>query len=94
MQTFVAEIKGLPVIAFQAKNKAAARDFVASQSIQDELRAMEKDGSPVWDGKSRIRVRSANRGERQQLVMGMLTVGLMAKRIDINFWVSLIASTL
>jgi hypothetical protein len=92
MQTFVAEISGVPVIAFQAKNKAAARDFVASQSIRDELRTMERDGKRVWDGKAKIRVRSANRGERQQLVMGMLSVGLIAKRIDLNFWVSLISS--
>jgi hypothetical protein len=92
MQTYVAEIKGVPVIAFQAKSKAAAKDFVASQSIQDDIRAMERDGKRVWDGKARIRVRSANRGERQQLVMGMLSVGLIAKRIDINFWVSLITS--
>ena len=92
MHTFVAETKGTPLIAFQAKNKAAARVFIKRKPIREELRALECHGKRVWDGMSEIRVRAANAAERRQLVMSMLSVGLMVKRIDLNFWVSLIST--
>lgn len=92
MHAFVAEVDGKPVIAFQAKNKAEARAFVKRKSIQKEIRAMKRGGKRVWAEASKLSVRAANPVERRHLAMSMLSVGLLAKRIDLNFWVSLIST--
>lgn len=94
MQTFVAEIDGIPVIAFQAKNKAEARAFVERRSMRKELRALKYRGMRLWHETCDLRVRAATRSERRQLTMAMLSIGLMAKRIDLNFWASLISTQL
>ncbi|GAB4233459.1 MAG: hypothetical protein Kow0032_16740 [Methyloligellaceae bacterium] len=94
MQTFVAELDGTPVIAFQAKNKVEARAFLERDSIKQELKAMEQGGRRLWASASRLRIRAANAAERQRLAMAMLAFGLMAKRIDVNFWVSLLSTNI
>lgn len=93
MHAFVAEVDGKPVIAFQAKNKLEARAFVESKPVQKEIRSMKKGGQRIWDKASELRVRAANPAERRHLAMSMLSVGLLAKRIDVNYWVSLLSMT-
>jgi hypothetical protein len=92
MHSFVAEIDGKPLIAFQAKNKDEAKAFVERGKIREELRALQRGGKPVWDGVADFTVRAANKAERRQLTLAMLSIGLMAKRINFDFWVSLISA--
>lgn len=91
MHAFVAEVDGVPVIAFQAKTKAEARAFVERAPLKNEIRAMTHHGKRVWDRASQLSVRAANPAERRRLAMSMLSIGLLAKRIDLNFWVSLLS---
>jgi len=93
MHTFVAEVDGKPVIAFQAKNKAEAKAFVESKPVNSEIRTMKHRGKRIWDKASELRVRAANPAERRHLAMSMLSMGLLAKRIDVNYWVSLLSMT-
>lgn len=92
MHSFVAEIDGVPVIAFQAKNKKEARAFVERRSMKKELRALKHRGKQVWKGTSKLKIRAANPLERRHLAMSMLSIGLLAKRVDVNFWVSLLST--
>lgn len=91
MHSFVAEIDGVPVIAFQAKNKKEARAFVERHPVKKEIRSMKLRGKRIWDKTSELRIRAANPVERRRLAMSMLSIGLMAKRIDVNYWVSLMS---
>lgn len=92
MHAFVAEVNGKAVIAFQAKNKAEARAFVESQSMKKEIRSMTHCGKRIWDKAAELRIRAANPAERRYLAMSMLSIGLLAKRVDLNFWVSLLST--
>lgn len=94
MHTFVAEVDGKPVIAFQAKNKAAARAFVERKSIKTEIRSMTHRGKRIWDRASELTVRAAKPAERRHFAMSMLSLGLLAKRVDVNFWVSLLSASI
>jgi hypothetical protein len=92
MHAFVAEVDGKPIIAFQAKNKVEARAFVKRDSVQQEIRAMKRGGMPVCDKASDLHIRAANPVERRRLAMSMLSIGLLAKRIELDFWISLIST--
>lgn len=92
MHSFVAEIDGVPVIAFQAKNKKEARAFVERNPVKKEIRGMKHRGKRIWEKTSELRIRAATPIERRYLAMSMLSIGLMAKRIDVNFWVSLLST--
>jgi hypothetical protein len=92
MHAFVAEVDGVPVIAFQAKNKVEARAFVERKPVKKAIRSMELRGKLLWEKTSELRIRAANSVERRHLAMSMLSIGLLAKRIDMNFWVSLLST--
>lgn len=91
MHAFVAEVDGVPVVAFQAKNKVEARKFIDREPVKQEIRTAKFRGKRVWDKASELRIRAANPAERRHLAMSMLSIGLLAKRIDLNFWVSLLS---
>jgi len=91
MHAFVAEVDSIPVVAFQAKNKEEARKFVERPPVKKEIRTAKHRGKRVWGKASKLHIRAANPVERRHLAMSMLSIGLLAKRIDLNFWVSLVS---
>jgi hypothetical protein len=69
MKTYVAEINGEAVMAFRAIDDDDARDMASDedgdlqQSLHESSGVVREDGSPLWDGKSEIRVRPATEAE-------------------------------
>jgi hypothetical protein len=71
MKTYVAEINGEAVMAFRAVDDDDAHDIVSDedgdvqQSLNEESGVVRADGSPLWDGKSKIIARPATEAEDQ-----------------------------
>ncbi len=69
MKTYVAEINGEAVMAFRAMDDDDAREMASDeegdlqQSLNEFSGVVREDGSPLWDGKSEIRVRLATEAE-------------------------------
>jgi len=69
MKTYVAEINGEAVMAFRAMDDDDARDMASDedgdlqQSLNESSGVVREDGSPLWDGKSEIKVRRATEAE-------------------------------
>ena len=69
MKTYVAEINGEAVMAFRAMDDDDAHDMVTDedgdvqQSLNESSGVVREDGSPLWDGKSEIKVRPATEAE-------------------------------
>ena len=71
MKTYVAQINGEAVIAFRAIDDDDANDMVSDedgdvqQSLNEDSGVVREDGSPLWDGKSKIIARPAAEAEDQ-----------------------------
>jgi hypothetical protein len=69
MKTYVAEINGEAVVAFRAMDDEDAHDMVNDadgdlrQSLDESSGMVREDGSPLWDGKSKIIARPATDAE-------------------------------
>jgi hypothetical protein len=69
MKTYVAEINGEAVMAFRAMDDDDAHDMASDedgdlqQSLNEFSGMVREDGSPLWDGKSEIKVRPATEAE-------------------------------
>jgi hypothetical protein len=59
---FTIEIGGIPIATTNA-DEAQARDVFASEEFRHDLMAMTSGGTPLWDGKAPLTVRSAFRHE-------------------------------
>ncbi len=72
MKTYVAEINGEAVMAFRAVDDDDARDMAGDedgdlqQSLNESSGVVREDGSPLWDGKSEVRVRRATEAEDEE----------------------------
>lgn len=56
------EIAGKPVAVTDA-DEAEARELFESEEFKEDLRTLESDDGPVWDGKAALTVRAASRDE-------------------------------
>jgi hypothetical protein len=71
MKTYVAEINGEAVMAFRAMDDDEAHDMVSDeegdlqQNLNESSGVVREDGSPLWDGKSEIKVRPATEAEHE-----------------------------
>ena len=63
---FVVEIMGRSIAAFNAESKIAGEAFVGEEWFRSDLMALERDGKPLWDGKSEIYLREALAEEADQ----------------------------
>jgi hypothetical protein len=61
---FTIEIGDTPTLAFEAQNFREARELCHEQWLKDDLAEAKADGIPVWDGKGKLRARSALPEER------------------------------
>ena len=60
---FTLEIGGKAIAVTDAE-EAEARELFESEEFRDDLKAMESDGAPLWDGKAPLTVRAASDEER------------------------------
>jgi hypothetical protein len=60
---YTLEIDGRP-IAVTDGNAGRAHNLFSSEMFRDDLRALESDGQPLWDGLARFNVRQASSSER------------------------------
>jgi hypothetical protein len=66
MTVFVAEINGRAVAAFNAENEIHAEERAASKPFRADLKVLENEGRPLWDGADEILVRKALPAEEAQ----------------------------
>ena len=62
-RVFVLEIGGKPILAFVATTLREAMELSRESWLRDDFRVIESGGDPVWDGKAKITVRSAEPDE-------------------------------
>jgi hypothetical protein len=63
MRTYVVEINGRGIAAFNAESRMAAEDFVSGRpahgrAFRDDLMVLKNDGRDLWDGKSDLSLRN------------------------------------
>src|SRR5690349_14815615 len=66
MRTYVADVDGVPIVAFRAENNEHAQSLANDKGseLQESLRDFNNpDGSPLWDGAAAILVRPATESE-------------------------------
>jgi hypothetical protein len=72
MKTYVVEINGEAIMAFRALDDDDAHDLASDedgelrQSLSEDSGVVREDGSPLWDGKSEIKVRPATVPEDEE----------------------------
>ena len=64
MTMYVAEIEGRAIVAFNAENDAGAYAIAEEDWFKSDLRVLESEGAPLWDGVSEIHIREAIEEER------------------------------
>ena len=57
------EIDGRPTVAFEARNSKEASRLLKEHWFLEDLQELKTDGSPLWDGKARLRSRAASADE-------------------------------
>jgi hypothetical protein len=71
MKIYVAEVNGEAVMAFRAMDDDDAHDMASDedgdvqQGLNESSGVVREDGSPLWDGKSEIKVRPATEAEAE-----------------------------
>ena len=66
MRTYVTEIDGRAILAFEAEDDDEAKSIAAADWFKADLLSFKSAGLPLWNGVSDIRVRKAVRTERFQ----------------------------
>jgi hypothetical protein len=56
---FTIEIGDTPTLAFEAQNLRQAHELCYKQWLKDDLAEAKRDGTPLWDGKTKLRARMA-----------------------------------
>ncbi len=57
------EVDGRPTVAFEARNSREASQLLKEHWFLEDLQELKTDGSPLWDGKARLRSRAASEEE-------------------------------
>ncbi|MBI3699885.1 MAG: hypothetical protein HY242_05490 [Afipia sp.] len=62
-RVFVLVIDERPILAFEARNTAEARELGAEQWMREDLIALTSEGRPIWNGHDKIGVRPGSADE-------------------------------
>lgn len=62
---YVLEILEKPTLAFEATSYHEARSLTKEEWLREELARLRSNGSPIWDGETKLTVRRAEEGEKQ-----------------------------
>jgi hypothetical protein len=57
------EVDGRPTVAFEARNSREASQLLKEHWFREDLQELRTNGSPLWDGKARLRSRTASEDE-------------------------------
>jgi hypothetical protein len=60
---FTIEIGNTPTLTFEAQNIGEARELCHEQWLKDDLAEAKAHSVPLWDGKAKLRARTALPGE-------------------------------
>jgi hypothetical protein len=87
---YTLEIGGTP-IAVTDGNEGRAHNLFGSEAFRDDLRGLESDGQPLWDGSSPLTVRPASSREQAAFERAMSDSddNGAAKRVSVLFLVRL-----
>jgi hypothetical protein len=61
---FTILIGDTPTLTFEAQNMREAQELCHEQWLMDDLAEAKTDGAPLWDGKAKLRARTALPDER------------------------------
>jgi hypothetical protein len=56
---FTIEIGDRPTLMFEAQNMREAQELCHEQWLKDDLAVAKSHGAPLWDGKAKLRARTA-----------------------------------
>src|SRR4051794_635404 len=59
---FTLEVAGRPIAVTNATEEEA-RDIFESDAFREDLKSVESESSPIWDGSAPVRIRPATRDE-------------------------------
>ena len=60
MSVYVAEISGRGIVAFEAEDESGAEARLADSAFRRDLYVFQSEGRGLWDGASKIRLRTAH----------------------------------
>lgn len=60
---FTLEIAGQPIAVLSVASREDAEAWLSDEDFKEDLRALEYDGRPLWDGKATLSVREASEQE-------------------------------
>ena len=72
MTVYVAEILGRGIAAFDAATDAGAEAQLADKTFVRDLIVLQNEGRPLWDGVSKIQLRSASPEEAAKWQSGLV----------------------
>ena len=79
------EIMGRSIAAFNAESKIAGEAFIGEEWFRSDLMALERDGKPLWDGKSEIYLREALAEEADQWRVAYARAQLRASTVNLGW---------
>ena len=72
MSVYVAEISGRAIAAFDAADDAEAQVHLADRAFVRDLIVFQNQGRPLWDGVSKIEMRTASPEEAAKWQSGLV----------------------
>ena len=60
---FTLDIDGRPTLAFEAKNLRESQQLCHESWLRQDIADLTSNGSPLWDGKARLRARRSTEDE-------------------------------
>ena len=71
---YVLDVGGAPILTFAAKTFREAQSLRHERWLRTDLVEAHSNGTPVWDGKAKLKVRRANDEEQARFSEGMTSV--------------------
>src|SRR5262245_24992328 len=60
---FTLDIDGIPTLAFEARNLRESQQLCHEAWLRQDISDLTSNGSPLWDGKARLRARRSTEDE-------------------------------
>jgi hypothetical protein len=77
-QSFVLEIDGRPVLAFNSRSVERAKLLFSQAWLLEDLGSYRSGGNPIWDGEAKLSVRHAD--DRESLELEVALRGEQARK--------------
>ncbi|KQV66094.1 hypothetical protein [Rhizobium sp. Root1220] len=67
MDYFTIEVGARAVACFRSENSDDAKHFFEAEDFRDDLKILQSEGAPVWDGVSKLGLRRATAEEASEV---------------------------